>query len=308
MSTFLQLTFAGLNVGALYALIAVGMVVTYQVARVESLAQGVFVVYGALTFVTCHDVLGLPLVVAVAASIAVCAVIAVVLWLLATNRYAARSTTGPVLMLLAAALLCSELAKVFWGLDDRGAQPWLGDEPLDVLGATVLPHSLLVWAGTAVLVVGGYLLFEQTLVGTALRATADDAAGARLVGINVRRMRALAFQVAGLFGAAAGVLLAPLLPLGWAGIFPLAVIGSIGAIGGRWEYVPAALASLAVGLSASYAGGYLSTHWYDVYVYGVFVVILLFLREDRRAGTHRPLSRTRPRRAGLPTVRTESLP
>ena len=79
MSTFLQLTFAGVNVGALYMLVALGMVVTYQVSRVESLAQGVFVVFSSLVFATVHDTLGLPLAVAVLASLATCAAIAVVL-------------------------------------------------------------------------------------------------------------------------------------------------------------------------------------------------------------------------------------
>jgi len=295
MSTFLQVTFAGMSIGALYMLIALGMVVTYQVARVESLAQGVFVVYGALTFGTLHDGRDLPLAVAMIGSLIVCSAIAAVLYVLALNRFAARGS-GPIIMMLGAALLFQELARRFWGLNDRGAEPWLSSDPLHVLGATVLPHALLMWVGTALLVAVGFLLFERTMVGKALRAAADDVEGARLVGINTGLMQFASFQVAGVFGAVAGILLAPIMPFGWSWVFPLAVMGAVAAIGGRWEYVPAALISLAIGLFASYAGNYVSTSWQDVYVYGAFVVILLLLREDRRAG-----SRGRFRSRHLPT-------
>ncbi|WP_214106193.1 branched-chain amino acid ABC transporter permease [Acrocarpospora catenulata] len=299
MSTFLQLTFAGLNVGFLYMLVALGMVVTYQVSRVESLAQGTYVVYSALIFGSVRDGLGWPL--AALASLLACAGIAVFLYLLALNRLATRGETGPVIMLLGGALLFAELARQFWGLNDRSAKPWLSNEPLRIFGATVLPHSLLMWAGAAFLVIAGFVLFERTMLGKALRAAADDVEGARIVGINTKVMQFVSFQVAGFFGAAAGILLSPIMPFGWTWVFALALTGAIGAIAGRWEYVPVALASLAIGLFASYAGGYISTSWQDVYIYGAFIVVLLLLREDKRAGTRR-----RHRRGGSSGPRIEN--
>jgi branched-chain amino acid transport system permease protein len=292
MSTFLQLTFAGLNVGALYMLSALGMVVTYQVSRVESLAQGVFVVFGSLVFATAHDSLGLPLPAAVGASLAAGAVIATVLHTLALNKWATRGATGPVVMTLGAAILGSELARDLWGLDNRSAAPFLSGTPLHLFGATVLPHSLLMWAGSAVMVAGGFVIFERTMIGKALRAASDDVQGARLVGVNARRMQFISFQVAGLFGATAGILLAALMPFGWSSVFPLAVVGALGAVAGRWEYLSVAISSVAIGLFASYAGGYVSTTWQDLYVYGAFIAVLLLLREDRRAGSRRRLRLT----------------
>jgi branched-chain amino acid transport system permease protein len=294
MSTFLQLSFAGLNVGVLYMLVALGMVVTYQVSRVESLAQGTYVVFSALVFSTVHDSLERSLVTAMLASVLTCAGISVFLYLLAMNKFARRSDTGPVILLLGGALLFAELARQFWGLSDRSAKPWLSDEPLRIAGATVLPHSLLMWAGAAALVVAGFVVFERTMLGKALRAAADDVEGARLVGINTRTMQFVSFQIAGLYGAAAGILLAPVVPLGWTWVFALALTGAIGAIAGRWEYVPVALASLSIGLFASYAGGYVSTSWQDVYVYGAFIVVLLLLREDKRPGSRRQKLRGGP--------------
>lgn len=290
MNFFLQLTFAGLNVGVLYMLVALGMVVTYQVSRVESLAQGAFVVYGALLFGTFHDGLGLPLPVAILLPVVISSLMSVLLYWLMLNRFATRGSTGPVVMSLGAALILGELARQFWGLNDRSARPFLPTEPISVFGATVLPHSLLSWIGGGVLLLAGYLVFEKTMLGKALRATADDVVGARLVGIDARRMRFVSFQIAALFGSLAGILLAPLTAFGWTAIFPLAVIGAIGAIGGRWEYLTAAVVSLAIGLFSSYAGGYLSTSWQQIYVYGAFILILLAQRADRRAGGGRARS------------------
>lgn len=284
MSTFLQLTFAGLNVGMVYMLIALGWVVLYQVAKVENLAQGAFVVYGSLMFTSLHDDQGVPLGLAILFSLGACSVIGAVLYVLVLNRFSRRGEAGPVVMTLGAAIVLGELARQIWGVDDRTAKSYLSTEPLKIFGATVLPHSLLLWAGTAVFVGAGYWLFERTIVGKALRACSDNFEGAQIVGINPGLMQFASFQVAALFGGAGGVLLAPLMAIGWSNVFTLGLIGLIGAIAGRWAYVPAALASVGLGLFANYAGGYVSTSWQDVFVYGAFLAILMFLREGRRRG------------------------
>jgi branched-chain amino acid transport system permease protein len=299
MSTFLQLTFAGLNVGMVYMLIALGWVVLYQVAHVENLAQGGFVVYGSLVFITAHDSWGLPLPLAILFSLLVCCGIGAVLFVLVLNPLTRRGMAGPVVMTLGAAILLGEVARQIWGLNDKSAKPFLSTEPLRVFGATVLPHSLLLWLGTAVLVGAGFLVFERTIIGKALRACSDNYDGAQIVGINPTLMQFASFQVAALFGGAGGVLLSPLLGLGWASVFTLGLIGLIGAIAGRWAYLPAAAASVIIGLFANYAGGYVSTSWQDAFVYGAFLVILLVLREGRsrqrlRLTVRRPSRSTPP--------------
>ncbi len=282
MSTFLQLTFAGLNTGAVYALIGLGWVVLYQVAKVENLAQGGFVVCGALLFISLHDTAQLPLPAAAAGALAGCALVAALMYILVLNRFSRRSADGPVVMTIGAAIVIGEAARLIWGIDELTAKAYLPNEPFSILGATVLPHALLLWSGTALMVTVGYLLFERTLIGKALRACSDNYEGAQIVGINPRRMQFASFQIAGLFGGTAGVLLVPLLAVGWASVFPLGLLGLIGAIAGLWRYLPTAVTSVGLGLFSSYASGYVSTAWQEVFVYGAFIVILLVLREGRQ--------------------------
>jgi branched-chain amino acid transport system permease protein len=285
MSTFLQLTFAGLNIGAVYALIALGWVVLYQVAKVENLAQGGFVIVGALLFITLHDTARLPLAVAVVGALLGCHLLGALLYFLVLNRFSRRGVDGPMIMTIGAAIVIGEAARMIWGIDELTAKSYLPSEPYEILGATILPHSLLLWAGTALMVVLGYLVFERTLIGKALRACADNYEGAQIVGINPRRMQFASFQLAAMFGGVGGILLVPLLSVSWAAVFPLGMIGLMGAIAGLWRYIPAALASFALGLFSSYASGYVSTAWQEVFVYGTFIAILLFLREGRQRRT-----------------------
>jgi branched-chain amino acid transport system permease protein len=259
----------------------------YQVAKVENLAQGGFVVCGALLFISLHDIAKLPILLAAGGALAGCAVVAALLFVLVLNRFSRRGVDGPVVMTIGAAIVISEGARLIWGIDDLTANAYLSNEPFNLFGATVLPHALLLWAGTALMVAMGYFIFEKTLFGKALRACSDNYDGAQIVGINPRRMQFASFQLAALFGGTAGILLIPLLAVGWASVFPLGLLGLIGAIAGSWRYLPTAAASIVLGLFSSYASGYVSTAWQEVFVYSAFLAILMFSGEGghrRRAG------------------------
>jgi len=292
VTTFLQFLIAGLNVGSVYLLIALGWVVLQQVAKVENLAQGAFVVYGSLLFISLKDDWNLPLAVAILGSLAGCLLLGAVLYLLVLNRFSRRGEEAPVVITLGAALVLMEVARWIWGLEDRLATPYLPRTPIKVMGATVLPHSLLVWAGTAVLVVGGFLAFERTILGKALRACAESYEGAQIVGINPARMQFASFQLAALYGGAGGVMLSPLIAVGWSSVIHLGILGLIGAVAGRWNYLSTAIASLGLGLLGSFAGGYISTSWEEVFIYGPFLAVLILTRDSVQR-------RTVSRRLGL---------
>lgn len=280
MTTMLQLTFAGLSLGSIYALISLGWTVLFQVAKIYNLAQGAFVVVSALTYVHLSRDRDWPVGGAIAGSLVACLLLGAVLYAVILNARAARGEVGPIVMSIGAALVISEGLRSLWGVDPRIAEAYLGTEPLHILSATVLPHSLLLWSGTAVMFLIGWLVFERTMLGKALRACAESSAAAQMVGISPDRMHMLAFGMAALFGGVGGVLLAPLVALSWSQVIPLGIFGLIGAVIGRWRYLPAAAGSVALGLVASYAGGYISTAWQNAVVYGVLILTLLLTRQQ----------------------------
>jgi branched-chain amino acid transport system permease protein len=160
------------------------------------------------------------------------------------------------------------------------AKAFLPTDPIRLFGATVLPHSLLLWGGTALMFLAGWLLFDRTLLGKSLRACSESTTAAALVGINPARTYMVAFGLAAFFGG-------------------VGIYGLIGAIVGRWRYLPAAAGSVLIGLVASYTGGYVSSTWQTSVVYAALIAALLTARQ-KRAGTQTVLGRMRSRRSVMP--------
>ncbi len=88
--------------------------------------------------------------------------------------------------------------------------PFSGETPIAIGGAIILPQSLWVLGGTAVMVFLMWLFFERMKLGKAMLAMSYNRLAARLVGINVRMVLMLSFMLAALLGAIGGALVAPL--------------------------------------------------------------------------------------------------
>ncbi len=121
------------------------------------------------------------------------------------------------------------------------------------------------------------ILIKFTRIGKAMRATQQDMTMARLVGINVDNVISMTFIIGSVLAAIGGVLVASYIGqinfyIGFmAGVkaFTAAVLGGIGNIPG------AALGGLILGLAESYAAGYVSSAYEDVFAFGVLVLILI---------------------------------
>ena len=124
------------------------------------------------------------------------------------------------------------------------------------------------------LIVGLYLFFERTLYGKALRATAVNRMGARLMGISPTLAGKSTFLLAALIGTLSGILIAPITTLYFDSGFVISLKGFVGAIiGGLVSYPVAALGALAVGLIEAF-----SMFWASIYKeIIVFTLIIPFL-------------------------------
>ena len=183
-----------------------------------------------------------------------------------------------VLVLLIAAVGC-HLALQGIGLVFFGAEGQRGP-PLSNAAFTIDPlrftgQSVAVYAVTAALIAGLWLLFSFTLYGKALRATAVNRLGARLVGIRTALSGQIAFLLASVIGAISGILIVPITTLYYDTGFLIGLKGFVAAIiGGLVSYPLTAIAALVVGSVEAFSSFYAS-NFKEVIVFALIIPVLL---------------------------------
>jgi branched-chain amino acid transport system permease protein len=205
MSFFLEVLVGGLLAGVMYTMVALGFVLIYKASGVFNFAQGAMVLFAALTFVSLRE-RGLPFPLALLATLAVMLVLAV-----AIERVVLRSLVNspPMALFLATlglACVLEGLAQLVWGTQVHGLDLGISDAPIDGLGVQVSRFDLFAAGIAALLVTVLAILFRTTRAGIGLRAVADDPLAAIAVGIDVRRLWALAWGGAGVVALVAGLL------------------------------------------------------------------------------------------------------
>jgi branched-chain amino acid transport system permease protein len=142
-------------------------------------------------------------------------------------------------------------------------------------GAAILPQSLLVLAGAAVIVVLLWTFIDRTLFGKAVIATAANRLAALLVGIDTRRMVGFAFGISAAIGAVAGILVTPITLTSYDVGTLLALKGFAAAmLGGIGSALGAVVGGLLVGLLEAFAAGYLSSQYKDAVGFLVIIAVL----------------------------------
>lgn len=186
---------------------------------------------------------------------------------------------APVLVLLIVSVAV-HVVMVGLGLFLFGAEgsrtPPFSDGRFEFAGMTISAQTLWVIGCSAALILILYLLFERTLYGKALRATAVNRLGARLMGIPTTLAGKLSFMLCALIGALSGILIAPITTIYYDTGFLIGLKGFVGAIiGGLASYPVAAVGALLVGLLESYSSFWASAYK-EVIVFTLIIPVLLW--------------------------------
>jgi branched-chain amino acid transport system permease protein len=167
------------------------------------------------------------------------------------------------------------LGLLMFGAEGSRTTPF-SDARIEIGALAVTGQSIVIVGVSITLIIALYLYFERTLLGKALRATAVNRLGARLVGIGTTQAGRLAFVLAAAMGALCGVLIAPLTTVYYDSGFLIGLKGFVAAIiGGMSSYPAAAIGAILVGLLESYSS-YWASAFKEVIVFTLIIPVLLW--------------------------------
>jgi len=287
---FLAEVINGLQLGLVYALIALGYTMVYGIVKLINFAHGDVFMVGSFVGYFCF-MAGVPWPVAVLAAMAVCATLGVVIEKIAYRplRYAPK--IAALISALGVSLFLEYFSslKFIFGPDYRVVHSPLQAVNWNIGGVTVTNIQVMILAVVVVMFAGLQYLIHRTKVGTAMRAVSFDHDAARLMGINVDGVISITFAIATALAGAGGVLYAIAYPEIWTfmGIMPglkaftAAVLGGIGIIPG------AVLGALIMGQVETMTAAFLSSTLRDAIAFGVLILVLL-IRPSGILGKNRP--------------------
>ena len=274
----LQFVLTGITLGSTYALVALGFAIIYNASDVVNLAQGEFVMLGAMSAISLSAGQGLPLPVAILLAVLITLILGLMLQRLAIAPARGITVVGTIIITIGASIFLRGLALLIWGKDIHALPHFSGESPIRLGGVTLLPQNLWVMGGAAVLVLAVHLFFNRTLLGKAILACSCNRTAAQLVGINVGRMLLVAYGLSALLGAMAGVLVAPITYTSYDAGIMLGLKGFAAAIlGGMGNPMGAVAGGLLLGLLESLAAGLISSGYKDAIAF-VILLLVLFLR------------------------------
>ncbi|MFC1516371.1 branched-chain amino acid ABC transporter permease [Thermodesulfobacteriota bacterium] len=273
----LQYLVTGLTVGSIYAMVAVGFNIIYNVTEIINFAQGEFVMLGGLIMVFFHVTLGLHLVLAFPATIVLVTLTGIILDRLAIRPIRQPSVLTLIIATIAASILIKGAAMFIWGKDPFDLPAFSGRNPIIFFGAVIQPQYFWVIGFLIVTVIALSVFFDRTIIGKAMSACADNADAASLVGINVERMILLSFALSAAIGAVAGITMTPISLMEYDRGAMLAVKGFGAAVlGGLGSFPGAILGGLIIGSIESFGAGLISSGYKDAFALIVLMAVLFF--------------------------------
>lgn len=277
MSEFMQFLLSGLTVGAVYALVALGFTIIYNASDVANFAQGEFVMLGGMITAAAYAV-GVPLPLAALMAILLTAAAGVLLNKLAIEPARGAPVVSLIIITIGASIFIRGLVQLVLGKQLHNIPAFTGDDPIRVLGATILPQSLWVIAGALGIFFLLWLFFNHTLTGRAVLATANNRIAALLVGINTNYIMTLSFAVSAAIGALAGVLVTPITLTSYDIGMTMALKGFAAAmLGGMGNPKGALVGGIALGILEAMTAGYISSQYKDAAAFIMILAVLFFM-------------------------------
>lgn len=270
-----QLIVSGIAAGALYALVAIGLVLIYKATDIVNFAQGESVTVGAYMgwlFVTEFH---MPYFPAIAAVMVASALVGMVVERVAYRPLLKSPAFTVILATLAVGLIIKNSIRLVWQDTPRTISGVLSAAPLEFGGVLITPERLAIMVTVAVVVTALMLFFRYARLGKAMRATAQSQEAAALMGISVSGIFSKTWALGSALGGVAGVLIAPLVGINTE-LGGVLIPGFVAAIVGGFTSIPGAIAGgIMVGVFENFAGVFVSSSFKRVVSFVILIVVLM---------------------------------
>lgn len=275
MTELFQFIAAGVTMGAIYALVALGFSITFSATGVVNFAQGEFVMLGGLLTASLHLLFGWPLALAALGGLAIASAVGLALGL-GIRRLEHAGEFRLVLVTLATAITIEAVALMIFGTDPTRFTSPVGNGILRFGGVTITHHSVLVIAVTMIIMVTTVAFFRRTRWGRAMVATSIDRTAAASLGINTRLVIALAFILAAVLGAIAGMIITPISATSYQIGFLMSLKGFAAAVlGGMGNVAGAVAGGFTIGILEALGTGFISSGYKNAIALAVLIIALM---------------------------------
>lgn len=285
---FAQQVANGLVNGMNYVLISTGLTLVFGVLRVINFAHGEFYMLGAFLTYFGIATLGLGYIPSVLLATLVVGGLGVAVNNLFFWPLRREHEFTILLSSLGLALLITHGAEIVFGHDPKYLASPYTDEIVEIGTVIVTQQRALVFAAAVVVLCATYAAIRWTTFGKMMRATAQNAEGAALTGVNIRFVHSLTFVLACGLAALAGALVGPLAMIfphvgSWAVLkgFIVVILGGLGSVPG------ALVGGLTLGVVEALAGGYISLGFMEAIGYAIIILVLLWRPQGLFGGAAR---------------------
>lgn len=295
MDIFTQQIINGLVLGSIYALVALGYTMVYGILELINFAHGEVTMIGAMICLAVigaltangADINGLAVVAfGLLVAIAVCVALGFLIERVAYRPLRRAPRLAALITAIGMSIVLQNLAMLIWGKQYITFPPLLPLTHYEIGGAVITNLQIFIVVLSCLLMAGLLMLIRRTRLGRAMRATAQAQDIAGLMGINVNTIISLTFVIGAALAAVAGVMVSAYYGLAhyhmgfMLGLkaFTAAVLGGIGNIAGAMlgGLLLGVIESLGAGYIGPLTGGFLGSHYQDVFAFFVLILVLVF--------------------------------
>lgn len=283
LKDFLQLCFAGLAIGSLYALVALGFVVIYKATGVINFAQGGLLMLGAYLTYNVHHTWHVPFYLAIVIAMALAGIVGAAIERVVLRRMVGQPVFAVIMITIGLLIILDPVITAIWGFDRLElGDPW-GVSTVKAGHVVLAVKDMWTIGLAAAVMLAFFAFFRYSRMGVAMRATAFDQEAAIANGISARRIFALSWAIAAAVATLAGVMMST----GGGGVrpdiqfiallaFPAIILGGLDSPGG------AVVGGIIMGISQTLTAGYqrdfapwLGEGFSGVMPYVVMILILM---------------------------------